>query len=279
MTRNAFRALVVTLCALALTVVAGGDAMAGKRKKKAKKKAAPTMSAEQEKALDGFMGAFKFGMTQKQVIGVVAKQIRERYAAKIADTNDTFAQDKLRRKRDKQIKRFKASATAFKGKKSGWDVSIIDDQFRHKTTEEMMVHWETHQGRDQRRFFFFFRGRLYKMFIALNTSSIAGAEEKGFDFFKELMEARFGPAANVEGRLEWQTKKVRAQAINKLGLYSAFCLVLADRSQERDLEAVRLANAPAAEKRNNIIEAIKDDGTEPDIGSNAHTIDNMVKNK
>jgi hypothetical protein len=271
------RRMLAVAAVLSLVLAAAGDADAGRKKRKKKgKKAAPTMTVEQQKALAGFMGAFKFGMSHKDVIKVVSKQIRERYAEKIAATNDVYTQDKLRRKRDRQIKRFKKSLTKFEGKKTGWDVSIIDDQFRHNTGESMMVHWETHEGRDQRRFFFFFRGKLYKMFIALNTGAIAGAEGKGFDYFRSLMESRFGPGQDVNGKVEWRSKKLLANAINKLGLYGTFCLVIADRDVEADLRKVRVANAKA-EKKNNIIEAIKDDGSEPDIGANSNTIDSIIK--
>jgi hypothetical protein len=73
------------------------------------------------------------------------------------------------------------------------------------------------------------------------------------------------------------SKKIRAQAINKMGLYSAFCLAFADIAVERDVEKVRIENAPPAEKKNNIIEAVRDDGEDPDISAGANTIDNMVK--
>jgi hypothetical protein len=277
MSRSVGRAL-VTLIVMFAIAASASSAEAGKRKKKAAKKAAPAvMNAEQEKALGAFMGPFKFGMTKEDIIKVVSKQVRERYAEKIAATNDVYKQDKLRRKRDKTIKTFASSFYAFKGKKGGWDVSIIDDQFRHNTDESMMVQWETHEGRDQRRFFFFFEGKLYKMFIALNTSAIAGAEERGFDYFRELMQGRFGKGTDVNGSVQWTSKTIRAQAINKTGLYSAFCLAFADLATERELEKVRVANAPPAEKKNNIIEAVKDDGEDPDISAGANTIDNMVK--
>lgn len=268
----------------AILVISTGTADAGRRhhKKKKAKPAKPVpamMNAAQAKAVKAFMGAFKFGMSKDDVVKVVAKQIKERYADTIANTDDVYAQDKLRRKRDKEVKRFRKSWIEFKGHKTGWDVSIIDDQFKQKTGEAMMVHWETSEGRDQRRFFFFFRGRLYKMFLALNTSAIAGAEDKGFDYFRQLMESRFGPGADINGRVEWRSKKLHAQAINKMGLYGAFCLAISDLESEADLASVRKANAPDGPKKDNIIEAIKDDGSEPDLKSNANTIDALTKGK
>jgi len=271
--------------ALAVSLVLStGTAEAGRhhhKKKKAKRsKPVPAMmNAAQAKAVTAFMGAFKFGMSKDDVIKVVGKQIKERYAETISNTDDVYAQDKLRRKRDKEIKRFRKSWIDFQGHKTGWDVSIIDDQFKQKTDEGMMVHWETSEGRDQRRFFFFFRGHLYKMFLALNTSAIAGAEDKGFDYFRQLMESRFGPGADINGRVEWRSKKLHAQAINKMGLYGAFCLAISDLETEGDLAAVRRANAPDSNKKDNILEAIKDNGQEPDLKSNANTIDALTKGK
>jgi len=152
---------VLILAALfAVTSLTAGDADArGKKRRKRAKKPQITAKANVE-ALQELMGAFKFGMSHEQVIGVVSKQIAERYAEQISATSDVYKQDALRRKRDKEIKRTKKSLVKFEGKKSGWDVSIIDDQFAHRSEESMMVHWETHQGRNQRRFLFFFEGRL-----------------------------------------------------------------------------------------------------------------------
>ena len=51
-------------------------------------------------AVKAFLGDFKFGMTRKQVMQVVTREITERYKEQINATLDTYKQDNLRKKRD-----------------------------------------------------------------------------------------------------------------------------------------------------------------------------------
>src|SRR5690606_18705558 len=138
--------------------LSASEVEAGRKRKEKESQSASTTPKANAKALAELMGAFKFGMAPGEVIKVVTSQITERYAEQIAATTDVYRQDELRRERDKEIEELCKSLVEFNGKKGGWDVSIIDDQFAHKTGESMMMHWETHQGRNQRRFFFFFEG-------------------------------------------------------------------------------------------------------------------------
>ncbi len=261
----------------AVTSVSVGNVEARGRKKR-RGKAKLTTKAN-VKALKELMGAFKFGMSHKEVVKVVTKQIKERYAEKIAATNDVYVQDKLRKKRNKEIQRFKKTLVSFKGKKGGWDVSMIDDQFKHGTDESMMVHWETHQGRNQRRFFFFHEGQLYKMFIALDTSALK-EEQRNFVFFRTLMENRFGQGIVHDTGLTWQTKSFRVDALDKLAFYNAFCLIISDPRRTAQLESVRKERIKKGKGRNSVIQSItEEEGAEgPALNEGADTIDNLLKN-
>jgi hypothetical protein len=258
MSRSGFR---LALCALAgafaLGSVLSGTALAAKKKSKAKAKAkaAPTAQFKGDaKALGELMGPFKFGMSSKDILGILSKQIGEKYKDKIAGTTDVYAQDKLRRDRQAELDRIKKSYTDFKGTKTGWDVSIIDDQFAHNTDESMMVYWENdaESHKDQRRFFFFHDGRLYKMLIALNSSNLKN-EQRTFDYFRGLMEARYGKgsvrsAKDADGvdrpvALEWRSKSHHVSALDKLAFYGSFVLVVADPAQESTLAEIRTQNA------------------------------------
>ena len=53
----------------------------------------------------------------------------EYHLEQITATSDVMTQDKLRKEKAKEIAAIKKSYVEFKGGKTGWDVSIIDDQF------------------------------------------------------------------------------------------------------------------------------------------------------
>jgi len=258
----------------------------GKRKKKKKKAPALKVSAENAKALSQLKGPFKFGMSKNRVLKILAKQIREKYAEKIKETDDVYQQDKLRRRQKKEISRIKKSFVAFKGKKTGWDVSIIDDEFAHRTDESMMVYWENVGGKDQRRFFFFYDGRLWKMFIALSDKMLKPSQRE-FSYFQTIMEKRYGMGkvhnevkrgVEVPTHISWSTSKFRVRAIDKLQFYGNFCLSIADPGTEDTLRELRKSVAPV-KKKNKIIEAVisKDDAEDtPDLNDNKGALDGII---
>ena len=277
------RFLWIAVAGLFLAGNAAAPAEARRKKAPAKRSAAKV----NEGALGELMGPFKFGMNQKQVLKILSQQIAERYKEKISATADVYAQDKLRREQKSEIARIKKSAAEFKGKKSGWDVSIIDDQFAHGSGESMMVYWENEpgSGKDQRRFFFFHEGRLYKMFIALSGDMVKG-EQRSFSYFKDLMEKRYGPAqvatspgASVEV-VDWKTPKYHVQAIDKLSFYGSFILVISDPRVEAVVAELRAANKKPA-KSNAILDSVLEgaDAPPPSLDSNKASVDSITTKK
>jgi hypothetical protein len=274
---------------LIVAVTLDGSASAGNKRAKKKvaeqkKKSAPV----NEEALAELMGPYRFGMTKEQVLKKLGDEIRERYKEQIQETADVYQQDKLRVRRDEEIARIRDSYLAFDGKRTGWDVSIIDDQFAHRTGESMMVYWENIDGKDQRRFFFFADGKLYKMFIALN-SSVLKDQQKSFAYFQHIMEERYGEGdvqyvTDKEGNetpygLSWRSSKYLVRALDKLDFYGSFCVSVADNAVEKRLAVARAA-VKKPPKKNTVIESVvtKDGQDEkPDLRENEKAVDNLIK--
>ncbi len=276
----------VLAVSLGLVTAAGtGDAWAkGKKKKKpvatkvqpAEKIAPP--NAEQKKALAELMGAYKFGMEKDEIIGLLSKQIDERYAEQIAGTNDVMTQDKLRKEKQKELQRIKQSYITFDGKKSGWDVSLIDSEFAHKTGESMLAYWENAGGKNQRRFFFFYEGKLWKMFVAIDTKALAD-DQRNFTFFRGLMEQRYGKARTVDGRAVWHAGDFEVHAVDKMAFYGSFALLIQHPGMLKDVTATRVANAPEAKKPDGMIEVIKEKGNDSDkvnLDENSDAVDAII---
>ncbi len=275
-------ALSLLVGAFALSTLSA-QALAGDDKKgKAKERGGSRVGAKiSERALGELMGQFKFGMSKQDVLKVLSRQINERYKDRIAATSDVYAQDKLRRDRQAEFDRIKKSFVEFKGKKTGWDVSIVDDQFAHNTDEAMMVHWENaaESSRDQRRFFFFHDGQLYKMFIALNSQQLKN-EQRNFAYFQSLMEQRYGAGKVVadKGYIEWKSPTYRVLALDKLAFYGSFCLVISHPAEDAELASIREAHKkPKAE--NKVIKAVmeKDErADQPTLDENRGAVEGVV---
>ncbi len=280
------------LAALATTFVIGlglslgaglADAAKAKKKKppatkpvKKEVKVAPP-NAEQKKALGELMGAFTFNMSKDQVVIQLTKSIDERYADQIKATSDVYAQDKLRKEKNKEVTRIKQSYAEFTGKKTGWDVSVIDEEFRHNTEESMLVYWENQGGKNQRRFFFFHGGKLWKMFIAIDTKQLAD-DQRNFDFFRGLMEARYGKGAKETDREIWKVPEFEVQAVNKMAFYGAFGLMIQNPAMLTAIAEIRAANAPAKKDKDAIIEVIKEreGGEKPNLDENKDAVDAII---
>ena len=250
-----------------------------KPKKPAPKKGEPKLApptAEQKKALGELMGAFTFGMDKDAILAALTKQIDDRYAEQISATSDVMTQDKLRKEKAKEIATIKKSYTEFTGAKTGWDVSLIDQEFAHNTGESMLVYWENAGGKNQRRFFFFYEGKLWKMFVAIDTKALA-EDQRNFTFFRNLMEARYGKGRVEGSREKWDAGSFEVHAVDKMAFYGSFGLLIQDPKVLPSLMATREANAPAAKGKDAIIEVIRDDGTKPvDIHANDDGVDSII---
>ncbi len=269
---------------IAFSFIAPGTADAKRRKKKRKK--APVVKINSE-ALGQLMGPFKFGMSKTKVLRILSKQLDERFADKIKDTSDVYGQDALRRQKKAMLKKVKSSYLEFEGKKSGWDVSIIDDQFEHKTGEAMLVYWENNaDGNDQRRFFFFYQGNLYKMYIALNSSMLP-VEQRNFDFFKSLMIKRYGAGKIVNHTkrngdvipklVDWSAKNYHVQAIDKISFYGSFCLMISDPGVEASVVVAR--DEVRVDKGSNAVidSMLEGDSAPPSLDNNKSALDAVFK--
>jgi hypothetical protein len=229
----------------------------------------PPVSAEAKKKLAANMQSYKFGMAKEEVIANLTKSINEQYEEKIKATTDMMTQDRLRKERKAEITRIEKSYLTFDGKKGGWDVSIVEEEFAHNTGESMLEKWEKEDGKNNRRFFFFHEGKLYKMFIQLDVS-ILPEDKRNFETFKGVMTASYGGGDVETDRITWRTPEFEVRAIDKLKSYGAVALVIEDPRIKKDLVAIREAKAPPKKETNPVIKAIVDtDGTsKPDVKNN-----------
>ena len=276
---------ILSVAILALVAVVGplaNDASAGKNKRKR-----AAVGSVNQAAVADIMGRFDFGMTKGQVLSVLGSEVDAQYKERLKETIDVYVQDKLRRQRDEDLQRIESSHVDFAGKRTGWDVSIIDDQFHHNTDESMMVYWENKDGKDQRRFFFFFEGKLYKMLIALNSKMLKG-EQRSFAYFKEVMEQRYGTASiehktnkdkvEVPHALVWRTDKFLLAGVDKLEFYGSFVLVISDPQIEKAVAAIRASTRKETRSDQVVDSVVTKSGEDvPDLDEKAGTIDTILK--
>jgi hypothetical protein len=241
-------------------------------------KATP-VSADHKKALAELYGGFKFGMTKDEVIAVFSKQLDERYDEKIKATTDLAAQDRLRRDKKNEVSRLQDSYISFEtSKPSPWDVSIVEEEFAHNTNEAMLERWENQGGKNQRRFFFFYGGKLWKMFVSLDVS-ILPEDKKNFATFRQVMEGKYGPGDVEAGKITWRTPEFDVRAIDKLKTYDALALVIEDPRAKKEIVALREAKAPPPKDTSSVIKAVIDPKhtDHPDVKQNGNAVDDVIR--
>jgi hypothetical protein len=245
---------------------------------KAPAKRVPPVTAEGKKKLAELYAGFKFGMSKDEVLGVLKKQLDQKYEEKIKATTDVRAQDTLRAEKKAELARVNGSYVSFQGKRTGWDVSIIEEEFAHNTGESMIERWENSGGKNQRRFFFFHDGRLWKMLVSLDVS-ILPEDKKSFETFERVMQGQYGAGDVQPGLITWRTNEFHVRAVDKLRTYDALALVIEDPRVKRDLVAIRESKAPPKKETSAIIKAVietdKDDA--PEVRQNSGAVDAVLK--
>ncbi len=250
------------------------------KEKPAPKKKVPVVSAENKKKLvANVMGQFKFGMTKDEVLKTLEKEINERYEEKIKATTDVAAQDRIRKDRKGELARIKSTFVSFElNKPSPWDVSIIEGEFAHGTNEAMMERWENTSGKNNRRFFFFYDSKLWKMLISLDVS-ILPEDKKNFETFQGVMQGQYGNGLVEGDRITWSAGDFEVRAIDKLRAYDALALVIEDPRVRESVLALRKEKAPPPKETNAVIKAVidKDNTDKPDVKSNSGAVDAVIK--
>jgi hypothetical protein len=291
------RMILVSLFGFAAPVLAQGDATHGNtsrartqqapakqarkpraHKAKPQQKMTPVTAAH-KKALAELYGGFKFGMTKDEVIAVFSKQLDERYDEKIKATTDITAQDRLRREKKNEVSRLQESYVSFESSKpSPWDVSIVEEEFVHNTDESMLERWENQGGKNQRRFFFFFQGKLWKMFLSLDVSIIP-EDKRNFATFQAFMEGKYGPGEVEGGKITWRTPEFEARAVDKLKSYDALGLIIEDPRARNEVDAIREEKAPPRRETNAVIKSVidTDHRDHPDTKSNSNAVDDVIR--
>jgi hypothetical protein len=281
----------------AVLLIGLGSADAAKKKKKAAPRAKAKTSASatiknapkaNTQAVASLMGPFKWGMSPDEVGGVIAKQIDEKYQERIKETRDVYQQDKFRKDATREKNALKKTYVKFDGRKTGWDVSIIDKEFGQKNDESMLYYWENDPDtkKDQKRFFFFVDGKLWKMFIAFNSDLFQG---KKFADFQASMETRYGKGAD-EMRddvhfLAWRSPGYFLRAIDLTQFYGNFCVAIADDSIEQTIHARREERNPKQVKTSVIVDSVTEgknqkDESKPSLEDpNADVVDRLTGSK
>ena len=268
-----------TIALLTATLLVAGSAEAAKRGRKADKGMAKATSA---KEIDKLKGDFKWGMSSADVIAKVEARVADSYTDRLKKAaHDPSSEYRIRKAMRSEVDEVKERLVKFEGEKTGYDVSIIDEEFLHGTGEAMLVAKEE----SATRYFFFADDRLYKMFLAFDKEMLQG---KSFREFGQLMQARFGKAKEVavkentkagpKVRLDhfvWAADSGdRLRLVDRSQFYDVYCLVVYDGKIAERQETVRRSRRTGPEK-NTLVEAVTTKSVN-DLDPNENILDQIT---
>ncbi|PID38458.1 MAG: hypothetical protein CSA24_02205 [Deltaproteobacteria bacterium] len=234
-----------------------------RRRRKVARKAEAT--AQQKVAYNKLLGRFKWGMKADKVVSMLEQELRDSYKKKMRKERDAIKQDGIRRELHAAIKKLKQNYVKFTGKRTRWDVSMVEHEYAHKNNESMVVRW----GKRDRRFYFFHYGKLWKVYVAFNSELFRG---KSFHDFVRVMEKRFGKGEakfkmnvkkeSVLSHIEWPPAgNTMLKAIDETAFYANFCLVLSDKMTGARVKEGRHLNSPKKKSSDPLVDAVTRKGS------------------
>jgi len=198
------------------------------------------------------MGEIRWGMSPKQVVKTISERIREASLSRIKKIKGVIEQDRIMQKAQNEILKLRRSYVKFDGRISGWDLSPVGPEFRHKSGESMLVH----QEEASRDYYFFVNGRLWKWYREFRPEAFGG---QPFEVIGEAMQRRFGQATSMSGEpysrpwFQWSDRNTRIRMLNNGG---AFALVFSSEKTEKHLAVLRKNALPRKKKRNTALDDI-----------------------
>lgn len=212
----------------------------------------PSEGSRYSTQVKDIMGEISWGMSPKQVVKVLSKRIRDVSLSRIKKIKGVIEQDRVMQKTQNKIERLRRSYVKFNGRITGWDLSPIGPEFRHKSDESMLVN----QEETSRDYYFFINGRLWKWYREFRPEAFG---DQPFEIIGEAMQRRFGQATPMSGEpydrpwLQWSINNTRVRMLNNGG---AFALVLSSEPTEKRLAVLRKNAQPRKKKRNTALDDI-----------------------
>jgi len=219
-------------------------------------------------------------------MNMLAADVTAGYNERIAKERNAFRQDQIRREQGFDLERLKEDFVKFDGTKSGWDVSAVDQEFAHNNDESMIVVREK-EGKDQRRYLFFYKDKLWKQIIAFATDR-PPFKGKSFDDFTAIFEQRFGSGGmafrkkltsdeQVFDHLEWSlSEDFGMWATDMSTLYSNYCLVLMQSSLVDGIEKSRKKRAPAHYASGGLVDSLLHSTSAPKKDDTVDIVDELT---
>lgn len=244
----------------------------------------PVMAQEEAPAQDGGLASVLRGLEwtapKKAVLTHFQKIEEEAFREASQEVRDPIAKERMRRKMLDTVKQIEESEIAFKGQRSGYEVSVIAGEFRDNNNESLIVVRDD----NAQRYFMFADGRLWKLVIAYNPDYI---QDIGFDAFVEQVTRKYGDPEDTKYSQEeymtsatWRDEQTELRIEDKSDFFNTFTMVFADRKTAERMSKFQSAFGEGPKKKDKLASEIMDIQEDSSFGSdNEDVVDSILGSK
>ncbi len=202
--------------------------------------------------IEASLEGLRWGMSKAAVLALLKQRIRADFDEQVKRERDIVRQDVLYQAAKQRYDRVREGFIAFDGRKTGWDVSQLADEFRHGSGEALLVA-DGEQGREH---YFFINGRLWKWYRELKPAAWDG-DGASYARMAARLPAEFGAAQPQKSRtsedgtpLQGTLFEDEQTRVTLLKRGAETCLVYEERATLDQLATLREKALPRGPKQN-----------------------------
>ena len=201
--------------------------------------------------ISSVMKTLKWGIGHQAVFAYLDRGIKAKYDRLITQAGDDLKVDSLRKEQRAESKLLRANFVKFSGQKTGYEVSVVQNDFAHNNSETML---KVDEGTRQ-RYYFFRYDRLWKVMVIYSTSIVDG----GFKSFVKKIKQKYGnpkkknwstPYGGSRRLVEavWSDQQTQMVLEDKSAFYDRYVMRLVSVADGEEIQQVHKARQEQKQK-------------------------------
>jgi hypothetical protein len=225
------------------------------------------------------LGEIEWGDSKDVVLKKIEKQMMAEARKDPKLKRDRILLQREMKKIKDRTRTAEKSYTRLQGSNTGYEVSVIADEFSTNNGESFL----RVKDRVAQRFYFFIDGKFYKLVVAYNRSYLRNADFEGFvgSSVKKYGRPTEAEYETIEGEeqlalVEWQTPETMLYVKNKKEFFGTFTMSFADRQRIKRLMAQNKRFGGSDKDEEELSAEVQSLTQSNSVDANANVVDSIV---
>lgn len=191
----------------------------------------------------------KWGTGHREILKTLSVGIKERYDELVKSARDDIAVDRIRQQQQADIKALEGSYVTFTGQRTGYEVSLVKDDFAHNNSETML----RYEDGPRQRYYFFRYDKLWKMMVVYPSTDADGfsaltgkVTERYGRPHKTNWETPYGGGRRMVQAI-WQDEETQLVVEDKSAFYSRYVMRFMSVAAGKEIEEIHTQRRDSAE--------------------------------